>query len=163
MPESELSHCDQRRDIGRSHLRIRRNLNCQKEAAMKTDEATSLNLRDGSNELASDQVHEQGHGQSEHLLEVIDASNARNCNTSHNRPFAEVLKSRASRRAVLAGGLGLAASTFFSPRGTRACPRSKEGLGQAAQTAQAAQAAGRLHSRNGRRRRRADAFHLAGP
>ena len=97
---------------------------------MKTDEATSLNLRDGSNELASDQVHEQGHGQSEHLLEVIDASNARNCNTSHNRPFAEVLKSRASRRAVLAGGLGLAASTFFSPGEPALAHGPKKGWGK---------------------------------
>jgi secreted PhoX family phosphatase len=49
------------------------------------------------------------------ILDMMDASNEAICNSSGNRPFSEVLKAGASRRAVLAGGLGLVATSFFEP------------------------------------------------
>ncbi|MCG8318260.1 MAG: hypothetical protein MI921_02045, partial [Cytophagales bacterium] len=37
------------------------------------------------------------------------------CNKTNNRPFSQILESSTSRRKVLAGGLGLAATSFFAP------------------------------------------------
>ena len=51
--------------------------------------------------------------QPDNVLDLIDASNAEVLHKSAALPFEEVLKGRASRRAVLAGGLGLAAASFF--------------------------------------------------
>ncbi len=51
--------------------------------------------------------------QSEALDEVIEASCDEICNKSGNRPFEDILAARVSRRALVAGGLSLAALTIY--------------------------------------------------
>ena len=83
-------------------------------------------MEDLGNNEANHELHEETtevslnntltKGQSDDLDAVIDASGEEICNKTNNTPFEEVLKARVSRRAVLAGGLGLAALSFFEPR-----------------------------------------------
>ena len=54
-------------------------------------------------------------GQPADISEVVDASNDTVVNPSRNRDFEDVLAARISRRTVLAGGLGVAAGSFFGP------------------------------------------------
>ncbi len=61
----------------------------------------------------------------EQVNDMITASNDEVQNPTPNRPFTEILNARASRRAVLAGGLSLAAGSFFGYVGDAQARKAK--------------------------------------